>query len=117
MPLLFVYGTLMRGESNHGQLEAARFAGAAQTAPAFTLVDLGPYPAMVAGGRDAVAGELYEVDDAALARLDLFEGPALYARTRVHLDDGREAHAYLLPRESLRGGRPIGSGDWRRREG
>jgi gamma-glutamylcyclotransferase (GGCT)/AIG2-like uncharacterized protein YtfP len=115
MPLLFVYGTLMRGESNHGQLEGARFVGTARTSPAFQLVDLGEYPALLDGGSQAVAGEVYEVDDAMIARLDPFEASASYGRATIPLEDGRPAHAYLLPRGLLPGGRPIVSGDWRRR--
>jgi len=94
---LFVYGTLMRAGANHTLLAGARFEGAASTAPGFALVDLGAYPGMVRGGAAAVAGELFEVDRAILARLDRFEGhPRLFRRARVPLADGRPAHAYLL---------------------
>jgi gamma-glutamylaminecyclotransferase len=113
--LLFVYGTLMRGEANHGQLGGARFVETVRTAPDFELVDLGEYPAMLANGRDRIAGEIYEVDDGVLARLDPFEASASYGRTAIPLDDGRQVQAYLLPRERLENGRTIVSGDWRRR--
>src|SRR6185369_15036295 len=97
VPLLFVYGTLRLGECNHAQMDGARALGSARTRPDFTLVDLGPYPALVAGGRESVGGELYDVDPAHLARLDDFEeAPAFYERATIRLDDGRDVFAYLL---------------------
>jgi gamma-glutamylcyclotransferase (GGCT)/AIG2-like uncharacterized protein YtfP len=114
MALLFVYGSLMRGEANHGRMGGAPLLQVARTAPEFTLVDLGPYPAMLADGTQAVTGELYEVDLTMLAGLDRFEAP--YGRTTIRLEGGREAEAYVLPRGE-RQGPTIVSGDWRRRGG
>jgi gamma-glutamylcyclotransferase (GGCT)/AIG2-like uncharacterized protein YtfP len=95
--LLFVYGSLMRGEANAAQMESARWAGAATTAPSFTLVDLGRYPALVDGGVARVRGEVYEVGDVQLDALDRFEGiEGPWHRSRIRLDDGREAEAYLV---------------------
>ena len=97
MERLFVYGTLMRAGGNHGLLGGVPFGGASRTGPGFRLVDLGAYPGMVRGGTAAVAGELFRVDRAALARLDRFEGhPHLFRRAWVLLADGGEAFAYLL---------------------
>jgi gamma-glutamylcyclotransferase (GGCT)/AIG2-like uncharacterized protein YtfP len=93
--LLFVYGTLRRGEAHHGLLGGAAFAGAAETEPAYDLADLGGTPGLVDGGR-RVVGELYEVDGDTLAVLDAFEGHPgpLYHRATVRLADGRRAWAY-----------------------
>jgi gamma-glutamylaminecyclotransferase len=105
---LFVYGTLKRGCAHHDLLAGARFAGAARTAPGFVLVDLGAYPGMVRGGAAAVAGELFAVERATLARLDRFEGhPHLFRRARVPLADGRPASAYLLDPAHAAGIPPI----------
>jgi gamma-glutamylcyclotransferase (GGCT)/AIG2-like uncharacterized protein YtfP len=113
--LVFVYGSLLRGEANHVHLEGARFIGTVRTAPAFTLFDLGEFPALVATGHDAVSGELWEVDDAHLERLDAFEEhPDVYARRKIPLEDGRDAFAYL-PRTAPTARERIVSGDWRRR--
>ena len=112
--LVFTYGTLLRGEANHDLLARARFVAEARTEPCFELFDLGPFPAMSAGGRTAVLGEVYAVDDATLARLDRLEGhPSFYQRTRIRLDDGREVQTYLMGRTKLRGRVLIPSGDWR----
>lgn len=113
---LFVYGSLLRGEPNHRVLEGARFVGAARTKPNFSLHDLGAYPAMVDGGTHAIVGELYEVDDLALARLDRLEGhPSYYRREAVALDDGRIVETYVLPGDRANGAPRIEHGDWRRR--
>lgn len=113
---VFVYGTLMRGGHNHGLLAAARFAGEARTAPRYTLVSMGDWPALLEGGGQSVAGELFLVAVATLAALDALEGaPTLYQRRPVTLADGSLAVAYVKP-AALALGRPVvASGDWRRR--
>lgn len=87
--LLFVYGTLKRGGSNHGWMGGQTFLGLARTVPGLTLYSLGEYPGLVADAadREGVTGELWAVDAAALARLDKFEGvpEGLYARELVRL--------------------------------
>jgi gamma-glutamylcyclotransferase (GGCT)/AIG2-like uncharacterized protein YtfP len=114
--LVFVYGTLLRGERNHGLLVHARLVGPAATEPRFELIDLGAYPGMTADGQTAIRGELYEVDDRTLARLDELEGhPRYYRRETIALDDGRAAHAYVLPAAETEGCPPIASGDWKSR--
>ncbi|MEZ4323566.1 MAG: gamma-glutamylcyclotransferase family protein, partial [Polyangiales bacterium] len=86
---VFVYGTLLAGEPNHRVLAGARLVANARTQPAFELRDLGPFPGLVSGGAHAVAGEVYEVDEATLAALDRLEGhPRFYRRTRIALEDG-----------------------------
>jgi len=71
---VFVYGTLLSGEPNHRLLADAELVGAARTEPDFDLVSLGAFPAMIAGGATAIAGEVYEVDRPTLDALDRLEG-------------------------------------------
>jgi gamma-glutamylcyclotransferase (GGCT)/AIG2-like uncharacterized protein YtfP len=112
--VVFVYGTLLAGEPNHRVLAGARFLGEAVTAPAFELVDLGPYPALVPGGATAVRGERYAVDDRGLARLDRLEGyPELYDRVEVALAGGERAIAYVMRPAQVAGRRRLASGCWR----
>jgi gamma-glutamylaminecyclotransferase len=114
--VVFVYGTLLRGEANHAVLRGARFLGTARTTPGYELLDLGEYPAMRAGGATAVEGETYAVDPAHLAELDRFEDvPRSYVRAPIVLEDGCSAHAYLAatPARAVRSAIP--SGSWRRR--
>lgn len=86
---VFVYGTLKRGEANHEQLRGATYLGPATTLPGHTLYDLGDYPGLVRDSADevGVTGELWELNQDHLARLDAFEGVAegLYARVPAPL--------------------------------
>ena len=111
---VFVYGTLLRGEPNHRVLAGAELVGEARTEPAFELVSLGPFPAMVSGGSTAVAGEVYEVDRWTLAALDRLEGhPSFYRRERIRLESGEEVLAYLLDPGQAQGRPVIESGSWK----
>lgn len=95
--VLFVYGTLKRGQRNHGLMREARFLGEAVTAPLYTLLDLGLFPGMIPGGSTAVHGELYEVGPELLARLDRHEGvPRFYKRILVELDNRELVDGYVL---------------------
>ena len=92
--LVFVYGTLKRGGSNHGLLAGQAFTGPARLTPGFALYSLGGYPGLVAeaGSADRVTGELWAVDSLSLARLDALEGvdEGLYARIPAVLDEWPE---------------------------
>jgi gamma-glutamylcyclotransferase (GGCT)/AIG2-like uncharacterized protein YtfP len=111
---LFVYGSLLSGETHSARLGASRLVGPARTAVRYTLVDLGPYPALLEGGTTSVSGEVYEVDGDTLAALDDFEGhPDEYRRQAVELLGESPAEAYVLPRERSLHGRVIASGSWR----
>lgn len=110
--LIFVYGTLRRGEHNHGHLGPARYVGDAWTQPGYELVDLGEYPALLEDGSDAVRGELYEVPEHWLPHLDAFEDvPDLYERKPIALRDG-QAIGYVMRREVAGTAPRIASGDW-----
>lgn len=121
---LFVYGTLLRGGSRHGELE--RCGGAADISPATAkgaLLDCGAFPGMLAGPEGTVHGELVELRDVPLALTHLdgvegFEGfeasRALFRRALIKVKTGgageQLAWTYLWagtdrhPR--------IASGDW-----
>lgn len=112
---VFVYGTLMKGLGNHRLLERSRFAGEVWTAPQFTMVSLGGFPGLLAGGLTQIRGEVYEVDDEVLAALDRLEGhPTFYRRQSIMLEDGLLAQAYVLENSDLyRHNLSVPSGDWR----
>ncbi|MCH9651467.1 MAG: gamma-glutamylcyclotransferase [Deltaproteobacteria bacterium] len=111
---LFVYGTLLRGESNHSLLGHARFVGETATQPGYRLVDVGGYPGMFTDGEEVVVGELFEVDGATLEAVDELEGhPDYYRRIRIPLADRSEAWAYLLPPSAATEYPAIEGGDWR----
>ena len=106
--LLFVYGSLKRGLSNHHELGSARFVTETSTAPYFELRVLSGYPLLVPGTQ-AVRGELFELPTAQLAALDAFEGLA-YCRREIQLADGSRAVAYLA-RDSAAGA-PYTASEW-----
>lgn len=113
--LIFVYGTLKRGCSNHHFMAGQKFAGEARTAPGFRLFDLGGHPGMVVypEDHDGVAGEVWAVDADCLVHLDGLEGLAqgIYRREIVPLLApwaNRGIEAYTYP-HSVTGRREVGA--------
>ncbi len=116
MSVLFVYGTLMRGEHHHDVMASAEFLGEATTLPAYELVLVDYFPALLTGGTTPVRGELYRVDAETLARLDeLEEVPHYYLREEIALVGGARAQTYVMPRERVPDAVRIESGSFRRR--
>lgn len=114
---LFVYGTLMQGESRHAVLLRGRAVRGRAAWVAGRLLDLGAFPGLV-DGRGRVAGELIEAESLAglLPVLDEVEG-SRFRRVKREVETAAgavEAWVYLWagPRGA---GRVIASGDWRRR--
>jgi gamma-glutamylaminecyclotransferase len=109
---VFVYGTLLRGEVNHYLLAGAEFLGPHRTDACYTLYDLGAYPGLSRGGRTAVTGEVYRVDEAGMRQLDRLEDyPRLYDRLLIPSAYGR---AWIYVYRGRLNDRPvIPSGDWR----
>ena len=126
--LLFVYGTLKRGYSNHSLLSAGHFVG-----EAVTIEEYGFYlgtdkyapndpeiPFLLANPKtgDAavqVRGELWEVDSITLTQLDELEGhPDWYQRKKITVShvSGKSVSAftYLLPEAPKGLLQPINSG-------
>jgi gamma-glutamylcyclotransferase (GGCT)/AIG2-like uncharacterized protein YtfP len=95
MSKLFVYGTLMKGMRNESYLEKAQFIGEKATKPEYELLYNGSIPA-ARKGKDVLKGELYEVDDDTLARLNVLEevDSRLYEKHEIDLD-GSKAAIYL----------------------
>ncbi|MBN8626432.1 MAG: gamma-glutamylcyclotransferase [Planctomycetes bacterium] len=87
--LVFVYGTLKRGQRNHHFLAAAEYLGTAFTEPKYRIIDCGPYPALLEHPPEeplAIAGEVYRVDGATLAELDQLEDEGrLYRRAVIEV--------------------------------
>lgn len=113
--LVFVYGTLRKGYRNHHLLAEARDLGPARSVALYALY-LDDYPYLVKGHSVCrVAGELYAVDEAGLAKLDLLEEhPVWYCREMIAVEDQRgrrhRAWVYFYPRPK---GRLLMSGDLR----
>lgn len=109
--LVFVYGTLKREFPNHRRyMKSARLIGRYHTVEKYPLVVFGDryLPALLnsPGEGRHVEGELYEVNDECLARIDSLEGthePTGYRRHMIAVKsiekiepDQTRAYAYLL---------------------
>ncbi len=71
--IVFVYGTLRRGGSNHFRMEAAEFIAKGRISGKMYRIDW--YPGLVLDGAgDDIVGEAYSVDLELLGNLDSFEG-------------------------------------------
>ncbi|MCA9642641.1 MAG: gamma-glutamylcyclotransferase [Polyangiaceae bacterium] len=92
---LFVYGSLKRGYQHADELSGAHFLGAARTLDPAWLFQVDDYPALVfpsaqpgwlatpdpSAGPGYITGEVFEIGEVLLARLDRFEDvPQLYQR-------------------------------------
>lgn len=114
MNRVFVYGSLMSGMGNSAMMSGAKLIGKCTALPGqFVMVDLGPFPGLVAdySGRE-VKGELYEVSDEHLRDLDNLEGcPNFYWRGTALTSLGF-AWIYLLQNRS-QCTMVVESGDWR----
>jgi gamma-glutamylcyclotransferase (GGCT)/AIG2-like uncharacterized protein YtfP len=81
--LLFAYGTLCKGEPLHHVLRDATFMGERELEGIHLYGTPYDFPAAVRGDGQ-VRGEVYEVPDAQLERVDKAEGvPKLFKRERV----------------------------------
>lgn len=112
--LVFVYGSLRRGQPNHHQLAGSPFCGEAQLS-GLALYDLGPFPMAIACHEPGAClhGELYAVTTEQLGALDRFEGaPRLYERQPHRLADGRAVWVYVGRPRQVRHVARIGSGVW-----
>lgn len=124
--LVFVYGTLRRGASNHFRMAGAEFVGTGAIGGRIYFIDTHPqfvYPALVCGGEGRVVGELFLVEKVRhLAELDLFEGiNALspeadeYRRIKVEvkMDTGESRLAWVWEWAGELGeSRVLEGGDW-----
>ena len=118
---IFIYGTLLPGLRLAAEMHGARFMGAAQIQG--RLIDVGHYPGLIQGDGQ-VTGEVYEVDDAHLARLDEVEGVVPGDRAESHYWreevtvlsgplQGQLVQTYLY-NHPVDGCTPISHGDYRR---
>lgn len=102
---LFTYGTLQRGQHNHGFLKGAKYLGKGSTGPGFRLVMKGlPYLLEDPDG-EGCYGEIYEITNLQLKRIDFLEGhPDWYERKKISVfvdGDAVEAWAYIMASDRM----------------
>lgn len=104
--LIFVYGTLKKGQSRASFLNDSPYLGEAKTLPLYHLYSVNEmYPALVEATQSNVCltgleveGEIYEITQYVLGRLDVVEGVGfgLYKRRPIELiEDYGEVESYF----------------------
>lgn len=116
---VFIYGTLMRGESRHHAIRDQEFIGTAKTTARYRLHLIADYPGMVAATEDdgySICGELWSVDQATLRRLDSIEcvDDGLFRRIEVSIAAANTRAEAWIYQHDVSGLRDLG-GDWRSR--
>ncbi len=117
--LVFVYGTLRKGASNHFRMEGADCLGKAVVTGELYRIDWYPGVILCQEG-PLVHGEIYRVRPALLAQLDRFEGIRgatgdEYARVRAlaHADAGRPVEVWVYEyRGRIEKDWRMSTGDW-----
>ncbi|MEO0824915.1 MAG: gamma-glutamylcyclotransferase [Cyanobacteria bacterium J06642_9] len=99
--VVFICGSALRGQPDHGNLQDAKFLGAAQTAAKYRLHSVkdgwhpGIYPTTDKG--ISIPGELYEMSADQYEHLKNNEPPHMYPES-VELIEGGSAIAFLYPK-------------------
>jgi len=113
--VMFVYGTLKRGFSNHRLMGQSKYLGKTLV-PGLKMFSMGGFPGCIKSGDndDEVIGELYEVtSEEVLQDLDWLEGhPDFYRRTEVNTFHGI-AETYLVDPSYIQGRSIVSDGDWK----
>jgi gamma-glutamylcyclotransferase (GGCT)/AIG2-like uncharacterized protein YtfP len=121
---VFVYGTLLKGQGNHGLLKNATFLGKGKVIGKWDMYHLGGFPAIVRGNTiNPVIGEAYKVSEEELARLDILEGYVegresnMYNRAMVDitLDNGEKIDGFVYYMKIKKEGanwKKVRTGDW-----
>jgi gamma-glutamylaminecyclotransferase len=99
---VFICGSALRGQPDHGNLQSATFLGATRTQPRYRLhaAENGWHPAIyeVAEGGISISGEIYELTAAQFEYLLANEPPHMYPADVV-TETGDVLTAMLYPQE------------------
>jgi gamma-glutamylcyclotransferase (GGCT)/AIG2-like uncharacterized protein YtfP len=113
---VFVYGTLRRGSERSMPIRFPSSKFIAEAKVSGSLYDLGAYPGLLLNESNSmVIGEVYEVDDEILDKLDDIEASSDYWRKQVEISPGTHPKVcwiYEPNPESYCLRRLITSGDW-----
>jgi gamma-glutamylcyclotransferase (GGCT)/AIG2-like uncharacterized protein YtfP len=114
--LVFVYGTLRRGSPGAMSIRFPNSRFVADAKVSGSLYDLGAYPGLLLDEPNSlVIGEVYEVDDETLGKLDDFESSSHYWRKQVKIAVGiqsKKCWIYAPNPEAFSRSTLIVSGDW-----
>ena len=107
MPLMFLNGSAMTGQKDHGCHAGSTFLGPARTAATyrfFAVRDEFPGLLPVTRGGRSIDGELYEIPEDVLYEHLLPAEPEELEFGTVTLIDGEEVHAMILQPDRLKPG-------------
>jgi len=114
--LVFVYGTLRRGGAGAMSIRFPNSKFIADAKVSGSLYDLGAYPGVLLNESNSlVIGEVYEVDDEILNKLDDYEASSHYWRKQVEISLGTNRRMCWIyePNPEFYSHRTlITSGDW-----
>jgi gamma-glutamylcyclotransferase (GGCT)/AIG2-like uncharacterized protein YtfP len=114
--LVFVYGTLRRGSARAMSITFPNSRFVADAKVSGSLYDLGAYPGLLLDESNLlVIGEVYEVDNETLSKLDDFESSSHYWRKQVKISLGattKKCWIYAPNPEAFSRHTLITSGDW-----
>lgn len=110
MPLMFLNGTAMSGQKDHGSHRGSTFVREAHTSPKYRFFAIrdefpGLLPVSLAGC--SIAGELYQIPDKILRTRLLPSEPVELSFGEVELDGGEIVNAMLLTPERIKAGDKI----------
>jgi gamma-glutamylcyclotransferase (GGCT)/AIG2-like uncharacterized protein YtfP len=114
--LVFVYGSLRRGGAGamSERFPASKFIARGKASG--TLYDLGAFPGLLNDkSKSFVIGDVFEVDDETLSKLDDFEATSNYLRKQVEVTfdgDNRLCWVYVPDPDFYSLQKIISSGDW-----
>jgi hypothetical protein len=101
---IFICGSALQGQPDHGNLQSAQFLGTIRTQPRYRLhaAENGWHPAIyeVADGGIAIPGEIYELTAEQYDYLLANEPPHMYPADVV-AEDGQVLTAMLYPKELI----------------
>jgi len=99
---VFICGSALRGQPDHGNLQGAKFIRTSRTETRYRLHAAGDgwHPAIyeVSAGGISIPGEVYEMQDDEFEYLASNEPPHMYP-TDVYLEDGEVLTAFFYPQE------------------
>ena len=122
MEKVFVYGSLLKGLGNHRLLEESTLIGTTRSPQGFNMVDLGAFPGVLVDEKiteGTVIGEVYEVDETTMRRLDGLEGynrdypeRGMYDKKLITTEFG-EAFIYTYNSHFSGSTKFVENGDWK----
>ena len=116
--LIAVYGSLIKGLSNHNIIVNSKYVGVFESKPEFTMISLESFPALINKGNTSITFHVYAVDTDVFDSVNVLEGYRgenknnFYERGILKTPFGN-AFYYYQNKSKLKENNPIvASGNW-----